>query len=216
MKRFTNVDIDLSLAHGLSGFLLLILKAWPVLEKKEEAKKIINEGIRFISAQKLPIRFPEVEFSLYASAFKEGDKEIKRFNRMGWCYGDLNFVLLLHRAADVLNFNEYSELAVQIGEKTVLRKDEKSTMVNDSHFCHGSSGLFVMYQTLFRETGLSMYSDAMNYWFDQTVMFASLDLEKNNYKDRSISLLEGWTGVALSLFSKFDIEHSAWQEIFLL
>lgn len=135
---------------------------------------------------------------------------------MGWCYGDLNFVLLLHRAADVLNFNEYSELAVQIGEKTVLRKDEKSTMVNDSHFCHGSSGLFVMYQTLFRETGLSMYSDAMNYWFDQTVMFASMDLEKNNYKDRSISLLEGWTGVALSLFSKFDIEHSAWQEIFLL
>jgi hypothetical protein len=56
----------------------------------------------------------------------------------------------------------------------------------------------------------------MNYWFDQTVMFASLDLEKNNYKDRSISLLEGWTGVALSLFNKFDKEQSDWQEIFLL
>jgi hypothetical protein len=216
LKRFTNMDIDLSLAHGLSGFLLLVLKAWPVLENKEEAKKIVREGIRFISARKLPIRFPEDDFSLYATAFKEGDKEMKRFNRLAWCYGDLNFVLLLHRAANVLNCYEYSELAMQIGANTVLRKDEKSTMVNDSHFCHGSSGLFVMYQTLFRETGLSMYEDAMNYWYDQTVMFTALDLEKNKYTNGSISLLEGWTGVALSLISKFDTERSCWQEIFLL
>jgi hypothetical protein len=73
-----------------------------------------------------------------------------------------------------------------------------------------------MYQTLFRETGLSMYEDAMNYWYDQTVMFTALDLEKNKYTNGSISLLEGWTGVALSLISKFDTERSCWQEIFLL
>jgi hypothetical protein len=56
----------------------------------------------------------------------------------------------------------------------------------------------------------------MNYWYDQTVMFTALDLEKNKYTNGSISLLEGWTGVALSLISKFDTERSCWQEIFLL
>lgn len=216
LERLTVQHRDLSLAHGLSGILLLILKAYPVLNDKATANKIIEEGIRFIMAYELPIRFPDSEFSIFPCSFRVDTIEIDRFNRLAWCYGDLNIVLLLYRAATILKIDGYKILADNIGAKTVLRSDYVSTMVNDTHFCHGSSGLVQFYDTLFRESGVSIYAEAREFWYKITLELALSELASGRYSKNPISLLEGWVGVALVLLSRENIRETKWQGLFLL
>lgn len=216
LARLTKHDIDLSFAHGLVGILLLVLNAYPILDDKKAARKMVEEGIRFIMAHELPIRFADNEFSMYPCSFRDDSVEIKRFNRLGWCYGDINFVLLLYRAAKVLNKPPYNELADKIGAQTVLRKNEKSTMVSDSHLCHGSSGLILVYDTLYQQSGLSIYSEAKKFWYEETLKMVRSELTSDKYSVNPVSLLEGWPGVSLTLASVDDKSNSFWRELFLL
>jgi len=216
LERLTIQHRDLSLAHGLSGILLLLLKAYPYLHDIATARKIIEEGIRFILTYELPIRFPDSEFSMFPCSFRVDTIEIDRFNRLAWCYGDLNIVLLLYRAASVLENVDFKILADSIGTKTVLRRDYVSTMVNDTHFCHGSSGLTLFYDTLYKESGLSIYANASEYWHDKTLELSTIELASGRYSNNPVSLLEGWAGVGLVLAGREQQYYAPWRELFLL
>ncbi len=139
-------EINFSLSHGLSGILLILINAYPQSLHKLRIERVVREGIRFIRKHKIDIDFTEKSYAFFPFLMRKDATELVAPNRLAWCYGDLNEVLLFYRAGKLFGDEELIRLAELIGMQTLLRKNEEMTMVTDSHFCHGSSGLAQFYK----------------------------------------------------------------------
>lgn len=216
LERFTEKDIDLSLAHGLSGILLLLLKAFPQLTDQKRAETIIRKGIMTILNHEQMISDINSQFSLFPCAIKSDTNEIKLFDRLAWCYGDLNQLLLLFRAGTVLNDKKYTDIAKRMMPSIVRRISKEQTLVTDTHFCHGTAGLVKIYDCLYDETMEEDFKIAKEYWLQQTLILTRKELDNDQYAINPVSLLEGWAGVALVLSDSLGDDKLSWGNLFLL
>ena len=208
--------VNFGLAHGLSGILLILINCYPLSNKKELIKKTVCNGIRFIQKHKMDINYSEDVYTMYPFTFKINDTDFSAPNRLAWCYGDLNQVLLFYRAGKLFEDQALIEYADIIGASTLLRKDEKSTMVWDSHFCHGAAGLAQIYKAIYHERNLPIYEQAYEYWIEQTILLVGVDLEKQTFTGKEHSLLEGLTGVGITLLSYMPNSDPQWSKVMLL
>lgn len=213
-----NNTVDFGLAHGLSGILLILINAWPFLNSKEQAEKIIKLGIQYILAHQFSADNNEVqEYSFFPCTLNNDSNELTRISRLAWCYGDINHVLLLYRAGKLTGSSYYTYKADEIGFQLIERKSVEATMCKDAHFCHGSAGLAQFYKCLYNESGHHKYYEAYEFWINQTLLFVNEDIASNAYKENPVGLLEGWAGVALVL-TEYIHQGPAmnWAKVFLL
>ena len=216
-ERNIENKIDFGLAHGLTGILLILIAAYPHLIDKKACENIIRQGISFIVKHELPVYFDEGEYSYFPTSFDNDDINITRFNRLAWCYGDLNEVLLLYRAGNLFNDNRYLAIANRIGLKSVERKSETSTLSVNTHFCHGSSGIAQFYKAIFYETNNEIYKKAYEYWLRDIINRVDKEIEDDIYVKNNASFLEGWAGVAFVLLDVLSFnKKSEWAGLFLL
>jgi lantibiotic modifying enzyme len=208
--------INFGLSHGLCGILLILLNAYDRSGHKELIKTTVEEGIRFIRKYKMDIDFFNDEYSFFPFIVPEGADEITAPNRLGWCYGDLNEVLLFYRAGRLLDDPQLIDLADLIGAQTLMRKDARSTLVEGSCLCHGSSGLAQFYKTLYAERPLPEYKIGYEYWIEQTLLLLDKDLDSNTYFGKEHELLNGLVGVAFPLLSYISDVELRWSKAFLL
>jgi len=216
MESHGNTEINFGLSHGLSGYLLTLIEALPHLRRKRRAINTIRQGIDFIMKHQFPVDYSANECSFFPLRFNETDTEFHRQNRLGWCYGDLNELLLLYRAGRALDDNRYIQVADNMGVQVVTRRSYDATLSEDSHFCHGSSGLAQFYKCLFRETGNWIYSEAYHHWMDVTLELVAGELANDPYAVNDTSLLQGWTGVALVIADHLAPEGPNWAGSLLL
>ncbi len=212
--KFSNT-VDFGLAHGLTGILLILIKAWQFIDNKNKVEETIKEGIQYILANKMPVE--NEEYSYFPITLDNETNELRRINRLAWCYGDINQVLLLYRAGKLFGNSYYTEKADEIGFKTIERKSAESTLSTDAHFCHGSAGLAQFYLCLYNESGQHKYYQTYEYWINQTIDSIDKEIASNAYAANPTGLLEGWAGVALVL-TEFIHEGEAmnWGKAFLL
>jgi len=209
-------EVNFSLSHGLSGYLLALMGAWPALRDQEPVEQLIRRGIQFLMKYECPVDFDGQEYSFFPFRFEVDSKEIHRVNRLAWCYGDLNEVLLLYRAGRLLGDERYIHIANRIGMQTTARRSYGATLSQDAHFCHGSSGLARFYKSLYQETGHPVYAEAYRYWLDMTLSLVDGEIEANNYADNLPGLLEGWAGIGLVLADHSLETGGDWAKAFLL
>lgn len=217
LVRTGNEDyINFGLSHGLSGILLILLNAYVVSVHKDLIRNVVREGIRFIRKYKMDIDYSNDEYSFFPTFFKQEDTEITAPNRLGWCYGDLNHVLLFYRAGKTLGDRQLIDLADLIGAQTLMRRDQRSTLVVDSSFCHGASGLAQFYRQLYAESSLPAYKEAYEYWTEQTLIYLDKDMDNGLYNGKEHQLLDGLLGVAFSLLSYISDRKLEWSRSLLL
>lgn len=209
-------EINFSLSHGLSGMLLILLKAYPKSSHKEVIEKTVRQGIRFMLKHKLYIDFSDDEYSFFPFLVKVNATEIENKPRMAWCYGDLGQVLLFYRTANLFGDKEILQQADLIGLHSLMRKDEAATRVSDSHFCHGSSGLAQFYKTLYKESGNTKYLEGYEHWIEQTILYLQKDLETGLYKGKEYDFLDGLVGVAFTLLSYISTKELNWSRVLFL
>jgi lantibiotic modifying enzyme len=209
-------NINFGLSHGQCGFLLILLNAFPRSAHKDLIEGIVLEGIRFIRKYKMDVDFSNDEYSAFPFRIEEGANEISAPNRMGWCYGDLNEVLLFYRAGKLFKKNDLISLADVIGAQTLLRKSEKATMVQDSSFCHGAVGLAQFYRQLYVESKQPVYLQGQEYWIEQSMLLLEKDLSLNHYAGREHGMLDGLVGVALTFLSYVTSFDLVWSKCLLL
>jgi lantibiotic modifying enzyme len=209
-------EINFGLSHGLCGYLLTLIEAFPHLIRKKRAAYIIRQGIQFIMKHQFPVDFAENEYSFFPFRFREADRELDRINRLAWCYGDLNHLLLLYRAGKLLDDSRYIQAADNMGAQVVTRRSYEATLSQNAHFCHGSSGLAQFYKCLFRETRNWMYNEAHQYWMAVTLSLIDGELENDPYSANDPGLLEGWTGIALVVADHLAGDGPNWSEALLL
>ncbi|NOT92170.1 lanthionine synthetase LanC family protein [Ferruginibacter sp.] len=218
IERLKDPDTaDLGLAHGLSGMLMILMNTWPFLDDRQLLEKTIISGIDFVLSNQLPTDPAEEEFSIFPVSVNTASNEINSINRLAWCYGDLNMVLLLYRAGQMFLTRGYTEKADEVGIKTLERKTGKSTLCADTHFCHGTAGLAQFYLCLYNESGHFSYYRAYEFWIEKTVVLIDTEISNNVYSANTVGLLEGWAGVAMVLTEYINEgEAMKWAKAFLL
>jgi len=223
---FTNYSIerlkdpetaDLGLAHGVCGALMILMKAWPFLDDRQLLEKTITAGIDFVLSNEIPTDAAEEEFSIFPVSVNTVSNKITSINRLAWCYGDLNVVLLLYRAGQLFLDSGYTDKADEVGTKTLGRKSDKSTLCTDTHFCHGTAGLAQLYLCLYNESGHFSYYKAYEYWIEKTIALVDNDITSKVYDGNPVGLLEAWAGVAMVLTEYVNEgEAMKWAKAFLL
>lgn len=208
--------VNFSLSHGLCGVLLVLINAYPYSIHKRKLERTVVNVIRFILKHKMDVEFSRNQYSFFPFFAIQGAAEISAPNRMGWCYGDLNEVLLFYRAGKWLGDKNLINLADLIGMQSIMRKTPEATLVNGASFCHGSAGLAQFYRTLYRERPLDAYREGYEYWLDKTFALLEEDQERSAYLGKEHEVLEGLVGVGLTLLSYVSDQDLKWSKLFLL
>lgn len=208
--------INFSLSHGQSSFLIILMNAYNKGLCKDIIPEIIRQGTDFIMSHFEQTDFDNNKYSYFPLTINEATG-VKNFsNHLAFCYGDLNIVLLLYHASDFLGDLTLKKKADLLGLSTLMRKDEKITMVTDAHFCHGSAGVAQFYKTFHRLTGIEAYNKGYEYWLDRTLDFTDEALQKDTFGGEKGSLLNGYGGISLVFLSYVSKEKLSWEKIFLL
>lgn len=218
----SNYEIDMSLSHGQCGILLSLLNIYEKGIAQNKIKPLIEGGIAFLLSTMITPNFKGNQFSYFPLKFDDtqpcNGKVNQHFygSRLGWCYGDINQVVLLYRAGKLLQNPSWIALADEIGIATTQRLNPQDTDMTDSHFCHGTSGLVQSYKYLYKITGLEIYQKTANFWYSQTLNHLEKELLYYN-ANKASELLEGFGATALVLISAINKDsYQEWDTIFLL
>ncbi|MFD2573226.1 lanthionine synthetase LanC family protein [Spirosoma soli] len=207
---------NFSLSHGQAGFLSVLLRAYQRGLRLDIIPPAIRQGADYFMNNRAPISAETNQHSFFPFTLDEASRTPTFGNRLAWCYGDLNAILFLYQAADLLKDAQLRKRVDLMGAYTLLRTNQETTLVKDAHFCHGAAGVAQMYRTLHRLTGLDIYQTGYRQWMDTTLSYIDEDLQKATFDDKAASLLEGWVGVALTLLSYVSEEELHWSRAFLL
>ncbi|KAA2240184.1 lanthionine synthetase C family protein [Chitinophaga agrisoli] len=216
LKKAAEQGANLGLAHGQCSMLMILMNVFDVLDNQEEVKKVIRQGVEYIMLQKRDIDPEEGRYNIFPFHINREEPEAATPNRLAWCYSDLNEVLLFYKAASFLKWDELKRLADLVGLQTLMRKDRPSTLIDDTHFCHGSAGVAQVYRRIYQESGLVAYEKGYEYWIEQTVLMLEHELRTDYYRGKESDLLEGLAGVGLTLLSFISRKELKWSEMLLL
>ena len=218
-----STDINLGVAHGQCGLLLVLLKIHEAGLLQAEIRELVTAMLTYLLGLQLPPE-PAQGYSSYFPAtindavpITDPLNRAKYTNRMGWCYGDLNVVLVLYQAARILHLPQLLPLADEVGRHTCHRRTQEESGIKNAHFCHGSTSLVACYNALARERLLPCYAEAKAYWLARTIDY--LDQEYLNYSltdQHAPGLLMGLPGILLVLATELLDAPTSWEQLFLL
>lgn len=210
-------EINLSLAHGLSGILLLMISAQEKMPMQPVIINTIEKGIDFLWSHYKKVDGFEQSKSCFPSIINSINRKNKRYSaRLAWCYGDLNIVMATYKAACLLKKPHWTREGTLLGAHTLTRMELTDIGATDSHFCHGTTGLAQFYKKLFEITGKPMYKNAWLYWIHKTLSLLPNENKRKLYAGKECNLLEGMVGVNLVLLSFISDNKLSWSESLLI
>ncbi|WP_169409420.1 lanthionine synthetase LanC family protein [Dyadobacter beijingensis] len=222
LKFTVEDDLNFGLVHGLPGILLGLLGVYEKGLLQNEIRDAVERGVGYM----LSLAKFENEEDLDKSIFPtnqmlslpaEDPQNVGFYTyRMGWCYGDLNQVMLLYRAGSVLGNPGWISIAGRLGSRCLKRKTQTETWVDNPHLCHGSSSLALIFQHLkqFDHEMYAGYEGGVAFWENETEKYQDKILHDDAATD--VSFLSGLSGIALARFALEDPQYNEWQKIMLL
>ena len=205
---------NISLSHGISSIIIFLSQ---VFEKynSEKAKSMTEGAVNYILSQ-------EMDFSKYGSLYPSFSTEAGLAkSRLGWCYGDLGIGIALWRASALLNVESWEKKAMDIFHRSATRKNDET--VKDSSLCHGTAGISMIYNRLFLNTGERAFKEIADYWIWKTLRYAVFPDGLAGYKAaekegwvNSYCLLNGISGIGITLLSYLQDDNQDWDELFIL
>lgn len=209
-------DVNLSLSHGQTGFILVLLKAFELGFSFEQLHDQIRNMVSLILKQTMETDPENNRHSIFPNTVNESTKEKSYNNRLAWCYGDLNQAFLLYKVGAAFGIQQYIEIADLIGACSLDRMSEDATMCVDAQFCHGAAGIASLYQSLYSVSGRAYYNKASTAWIQKTMEFVEAQKINLDFKEKELSLLEGIPGISLVLLDHIYPEKGSWKEFFLI
>lgn len=214
-------DVNLRLPHGLSGILLVLLKAYERDIARPAVRHIVEQGVAYLLTTMQPEHpddgrehvFPSNVFVALPPGH-ERNRSMYRL-RLAWCYGDLNQALLLYRAGQCLGHPAWVAIADRVGLATLRKKSYQDTLIGDVSLCHGSAGAARFYEALYRLSGQAAYREGYDYWNEKLAGQLAGIFAHNRLPDNPASLLEGLSGAGLAALAHLDGRPGSWEKFFL-
>jgi hypothetical protein len=86
-------------------------------------------------------------------------------------YGDLGTAYAIIKAAQLLDNAEYLAEATAIVLRTVTRTTLAEAFINDASVWYGASGVYLLYDRIYRQTGVLAFAEAAAYWLARIPAF---------------------------------------------
>jgi hypothetical protein len=213
---FTTV-IDMGNAHGNSSILYFLTKILKKTPENKRIKKLIYGNINFYLKNKQLIG--NNIFTHYPTLINANDfinkTHMPENSRLAWCYGDLGALYTLLIVTNQICENQMYNDVVSMLEKVANRRLETESFEIDAGFCHGSSGIAIIFDKIYEHTGMNVFLETSKYWIRETLkhklkesnskLSARYDFPIVDTNEQNISLLEGLTGI-LFCYSKFTLQ----------
>lgn len=210
---------NFGLAHGMPAILLMLSRIIKEnhLENDRKARELLAGCARFILSEKLEASCVST-FPHYFS-----DDVPRAESRLAWCYGDLGICIALWVAGETLNDQSFKEEAINIGLKTIKRKDPLDTGIMDAGICHGSAGAALLYWRLHQLTGVEDFRMTADFWIEDTMQRANFDDGQAGFKMwtkdgylNEVNILNGIAGIGLVLLTYAMETHGNWEDLLLI
>ena len=209
--------INLSLSHGHASKIVFFSKIIELEIDVEDVNLLLEKSVKFILTTKNTNNCGSV-FPNYLE-----DGKGNEIARLAWCYGDLGIGIALWQAGEALKNENIKLEALKIFDATLKRIKNEDTKLQDAGICHGTAGVALVYNRIFKYTKHQKYRDAALFWCKQTITFLDNNNGLTNYKSlvkeewyADNSLLTGSSGIALALISILSDKDYNWDRAFLL
>jgi len=212
-KNYSTV-YDMGNAHGNASILYFLSKITARNKPDIKVNELIKGLIIFYleNAQKIEGNINSYYPShIKADKFNLGTHEPEN-SRLAWCYGDLGVLHTLLVSSLLINENEIYNNVVEKLENVVKRRSLVDYVDFDAGFCHGTSGIAIIFNNIYTLTGKSIFLEASEFWVNQTlkrkdnetnsIAVLGYNFPINNDTEQQLTLLEGLSGV-LFCYSKY-------------
>jgi lantibiotic modifying enzyme len=208
-------EINLGLAHGIPS----VLWALSRLAGDSDASIILSQGVDFLLSCRMT---DSANGSLFPHRMVDGRPD--QPGRLAWCYGDPGIGAALWQIGVNCNRPDWQADAIGILHKAASRRDAGANRVMDACICHGTAGLALLFYKMAIVSGHDEFLDAAAHWTRATLDHGQnpdaaagyLFLTTGDRYISSYSLLEGITGVGLSLLALLDSDTLGWEQGLLL
>ncbi|OFX28508.1 MAG: hypothetical protein A2X08_05600 [Bacteroidetes bacterium GWA2_32_17] len=214
-------EIDLGLAHGVSGIICVLCKLYNKQKNKKRVTECITENVNFLISIANNISKSIFSFPNFLSI---NNSKIETISTLGWTHGDLPVGISIYLAGKTTGNKLWQNKAIEIILHTCKRKDytEEIKGIYNISLCIGTAGIAHIYHRMYLYTGIEMFKESAIYWFDKTMALyikqsdkIKLFTEKDKLQER-VELLYGQAGVGLALISTISNIEPCWDECFLL
>lgn len=216
-------QINFGLAHGLPSILSFLTQ---VLESgidsslaKQLSYKLLMFILKYINTENISA-FPSKIKPENINNFKT---DINNLSRLAWCYGDLGIVNSLYRANRIFKLKEVDEICFEIIIKSGLRRQYSESLVNDAGVCHGSLGISLLFKRFYTLNKTESMKDAYLFWLKDGLSksdfqdgFAGFKSYHGGHYKRETNILNGITGIGLSLITLASKKTTFWDKCLLI
>jgi lantibiotic modifying enzyme len=213
---------NLSLSHGQASIIDILGRMVTAGYGGGKARPLLAGAVTYLLQHELPENTRST--AIFASRVMPG--EPLAGSRLGWCYGDLGAGQVLLRTGLRLGMKSWQEKGLAVLRHSMSRRDPREAAINDAGLCHGSAGIAHIYNRLWQETGDAAFAETARFWYDFTLKLATFSDGLAGYKawrtpeyggwTNEAGLLEGVTGIGLTLISALYPLEPAWDRCLLL
>ena len=188
-------------------------------EPSDERDRLLEGGVSYL----LSCRIPDApNGSIFPHRMIDGKPD--QPGRLAWCYGDPGVGAALWQVGLNSNRPDWQADAIGILHKAASRREMEPNRVMDACLCHGTAGLALIFYKMAILTGHDEFLEAAAHWTRATLDHGQkeggqseyLFLTTGDHYRPSYSLLEGITGVGLSLLALLDEDTMGWEQGLML
>lgn len=218
--------VDLSMSHGINSIISFLTKVYEKTKYEEAAyaaTDAINWLLQFRKSDKKYSCFPKMVY------IKEGVTDYvtdEYISRLAWCYGDLGIGYSIFTSGVRLKNKEFTDQGLTILDFCAQRMmGDAFVGVVDKGFCHGTSGIFYIFNKLITKYNKSQFVEIRNYWLDKSILNEGENVQQLyacGMKDGEktyipeYGIVEGYAGIGLALLAFKNNINDTWDEIFML
>lgn len=225
--KFPNGVFNLGVAHGIPGIIAFLGRVWAAGIHHPNIPELIEGAVSWLLSCQ---RTDDTQTSFHFFESPSGDNISIPSPRTAWCYGDPGISVALLSASENYHRTDWRSKAIEIGYSAAIRPLTSRDVMLPS-FCHGTSGTAHLFNNLFRasnevvflEKSTSLFNltiqhlknkySALNYYNQDNCKTPLTDVQADWYND--FSLLNGESGIGLTLLSATTSIQPTWDEIFL-
>jgi len=196
---------NLGIAHGVPGVIGFLSDVLKTKIHYELTLDLLQNSIKWLLAQD--------DGKHFGYTLPPNSPKMKLMGpRLAWCYGDLGIAVTLLNASRALKDGELEKRALTIAHRAV-RFSDSASLITDPYPCHGSSGVFHIFNYIYQSTGDKTFLKSALKWSRKTLDM----IEKpRKFSEPVYDLITGKPGIALALLAGISDVSPAWDRLLLV
>lgn len=194
-------------AHGISSIIFILNKISTITKFNLEAQLLSDQYIAYLLKYKDD---SNSGISLFPN-FMSQKGAVKYQSALSWCTGDIGIgINLLNTSIRYNHNNNYKLAGIEILEHASRRTSFEKSFLKSDCLCHGYLGAYKIFLDAYKITKKEEFLETSNYWLD-------LGIKNITISDNSdLTILNGLSGIGLTLLDIFDSKKLNWDECLFL